>query len=793
MISLNWAADYVDIADENISELTDKITKFGVNIEKVISNNINNLVIGQIMKVEKHPNSDHLNVCKVNTGKEELQIVCGASNVKEGLKVIVAMPGAILPGCFEIKKSNIRGVESNGMICALFELGLEEKTEETYAKGITELNSDAPIGENPLKYLGLDDTILELDIHKHHNNDCYYHIGFAYIIAAILNKKVKLPDVNIKEVNDSINNYFKIKVDTDMCPLYTARMVKNVKIGESPDFIKRRLIAAGMRPINNVVDISNYVMLEYGQPLHFFDKDKLGDNILVRLAKDDEPIKTLDGKDRVLTSEDIVITDGNKPVCLAGVMGGENTEVDENTKNILIESAIFDGISIRKTSARHDLRSEASIRYGKGLNYEYTYAAINRAAYLLQKYANGEVLKDTIAIDNVDKTPKIIKVTSKEINDILGIKIKDSDVKTELNRLDFKYEYNDKDEVFTVTIPPRRLDIEQTANDIAEEIGCLYGYHNLVGTLPVQRQKKGEYKGSIGYRKQISKRLRALGLNEDKNYTLVSPKMADSFIYEDKKQIVLPNPMSMDKSVIRTTLLLSLLDTYEYNKKRHIKDINLYEISNVYYDDYKQETKIAILMSGNYVSNSWSYNNVKVDYYVAKGVLENLLNFVGLNNRYSYERLDDNKYFHPGMSAKIFVDNDQIGVIGRIHPSICKDDIYLIEISMNKMNKNVKPLKFKEANKYPEIVKDVAFIVDKEVSSLEIEKVIKKAGGRLLNKIDVFDVYTGEKVEENEKQIAYSLKFTQEDRTLTEDEVMEKFNEIIKKVTETVPATLRDN
>ena len=561
MISLNWTADYVDISNENIDELTDKITKFGVNIEKVISNNINNLVIGKIKSTKKHPNSDHLNVCMVDVGKETLQIVCGAPNVKEGLKVIVALPGALLPGDFEIKKSNIRGIESNGMICALFELGLEEKTEETYAKGITELDSAAPIGENPLKYLGLDDTILELDIHKHHNNDCYYHIGFAYIVAAILNKKVKLPEVDIKEINDSVNDHFKLKIDTNKCPLYTARMVKNVKIGESPDFIKRRLVAAGMRPINNVVDISNYVMLEYGQPLHFFDKDKLGDNVVVRLANDKEEIKTLDGKQRVLSSNDIVITDGKKPVCLAGVMGGENTEVDSNTKNILIESAIFDGINIRKTSARHDLRSEASTRYGKGLNYEYTYAALDRAAYLLQKYAQGEVLKDIVAVDNVDKAKKIIEVTSDEINDILGTKIKDSDVEKELNRLDFKYVY--KDGKFIITIPPRRLDIEQTVNDIAEEIGCLYGYHNLVGTLPVQRQKKGEYKGSIGYRKQISKRLRALGLNEDKNYTLVSPKMAASFIYEDKKQIILPNPMSTDKSVLRTTLLPSLLDTYE--------------------------------------------------------------------------------------------------------------------------------------------------------------------------------------------------------------------------------------
>lgn len=790
MISLNWVGDYVDIKDENISELADKITKFGVNIEKVITNNINNLVIGEIKGVCKHPDSDHLNICQVDLGDEVVQIVCGASNVKVGLKVIVAKPGAKLPGDFEIKKGKIRGVESNGMICALFELGLEEKNDETYAKGITELNSDAKVGEEPLKYLGLDDTVLELDVHKHHNNDCYYHIGFAYIIASILNKKVKLPEIKINETKEDIKDYFNLKVETDKCPLYAARMVKDVKIGESPDFIKKRLIAAGMRPINNVVDISNYVMLEYGQPLHFFDKKKLGDNIVVRTASENEMLKTLDGKERTLSTNDIVITDGNKPVCLAGVMGGENTEVENDTTDILIESAIFDAISIRYTSANHDLRSEASIRYGKGLNYEYTIDAINRAAYLLQEYANGKVLNGIVMHDKVDKTPKVIKASSTEINDILGICISDDDMKLELERLDFVYDF--KDGIFTITVPPRRLDIEENAADIAEEIGCLYGYHNLVGTLPIQGQKKGEYKGDIGFRKSISKRLRALGLNEDKNYTLVSPDTASMFKYEDKKQIVLPNPMSSDKSVVRTTLLPSLLDTYLYNKKRNIKDINIYEISNVYSGVYEEETKISVLMSGNYVSNTWSLSNIKVDFYLIKGILENMLNYLGLNGRYSYERLNDD-YFHPGMSAKIYIDKEEVGVIGRIHPSVCKDEVYVFEVSMNKLNRGVKPLKFKEAQKYPEITKDVAFIVDKNITSKEVELSIKKAGGRLLTNISVFDVYTGEKVNENQKSIAYSLTFSDEARTLTEEEVMESFNNIIKKVTETIPATLRDN
>ena len=788
MISLNWVSDYVDIKEESVAELTDKITKFGVNIEAIIRNNINNLVVGHVIKVEKHPDSDHLNVCQVDIGTKIIQIVCGASNVRENLKVIVALPGAILPGNFEIKKSKIRGVESNGMICALFELGLEEKTEETYSKGITELNDDAKVGVDALKYLGFDDTVLELDVHKHHNNDCYYHIGFAYIVAAILNKKVKLPCVDIKEITDDINDQITIKVDTDKCPFYTSRMVKDVKVGKTPDFIKKRLEAVGMRSINNVVDISNYVMLEYGQPLHFFDKDKLGNNIVVRNAKDNETITTLDGKERELTTDDIVITDGKTPVCIAGVMGGENTEVDDNTTNILIESAIFDAISIRKTSSRLDLRSEASIRYGKGLNYEYTIEAINRACYLLQEYANGKVLKGMIKHDKVDKTLKKVKVTSSDINNILGITITDDILKTELDRLDFKYDYKDK--VFTITIPSRRLDIEPNAADIAEEVGCLYGYHNLAGTLPVLPQKKGEYKGNIKLRKDITKRLRTLGLDEDKNYTLVSKEMANLFRYEDKKQIDLPNPMSMDKCVLRTTLIPSLINTYLYNKKRKVSDINIYEIANTYYSDYKEDTKISILMSGNYITNTW-HGKEKVDFYLVKGIVENLLDYLGFKNRYTYE-VSEIADMHPGVCAKILVDREYVGIIGRVHPNINKDDIYVAEISMTKLcDKKVKPIKYKEPSKYPSIVKDAAFIIDKNIDNETIEKIIKKAGGRLLDNIEVFDLYVGDRIDADKKSIAYSLTFKDDTRTLEEDEVMSIFNKIIKSVEDT-GAKLRD-
>lgn len=789
MINLDWVKDYLDIEDEDLNELAVKITKAGVNVEKVITNHIDNLVVGEVKECIEHPNSDHLHICKVNVGNETLQIVCGAPNVKEGIKVIVALPGAILPGNFEIKKGSIRGEESNGMICALFELGLEEKTEETYSKGIEILGNDAEVGSDPIRYLGLGDTVYELDIHKHRNNDCYYHIGFAYEIASILNKKITLPSITTNPINDNIENYFSLSIETKKCPYYLAKMATNLEIKESPDFIKKRLISVGMRPINNVVDISNYVMLEFGQPMHFFDKDKLGNKIVVRDAMENESITTLDGKNRVLTPDDIVITDSNKSVCIAGVMGGENTEVDENTKNILIESAIFNPISIRNTANRLNLKSEASIRYGKGLNYEYTRLAIERACHLLEKYANATILSGTVEYDNIDKTQKIVKFKPNEINSMLGITISDEDIKHELERLDFNYTYDGKE--FTVTIPNRRLDIDPYVNDIAEEIGRLYGYHNLKSTLPKGEYKKGEYIGDVKFRKLISKRLRSLGLSESRTYTLVSPDMSNLFNYENKEKVILPNPLSVDKSIVRTSLIPSLLNVFDYNKARKVNDIMLYEISKTYDKNYNEDTKVAILMKGKYIQNTWQNNNIETDFYLIKGIVENLLDYLGFKNRYSYI-VEEISNMHPGMSAKILLDRELIGIIGRVHPSLKKDDIYVAEISMNKLMKTIKPLKYKEASKYPEIVKDMAFIVDKNITSLDILNQIKKSGGRLVSSIDVFDVYEGENIETNKKSIAYTITFSDPTRTLSDEEVTVIFNKIISDVENKLNAQLRN-
>ena len=499
-------------------------------------------------------------------------------------------------------------------------------------------------------------------------------------------------------------------------------------------------------------------------------------------------ITTLDENERILSSKDIVITDGNKPVCIAGVMGGLNTEVDDNTKDIFIESAIFDAVSIRNTASKLSLKSEASIRYGKGLNYEYTDLALDRACHLLEKYANATILSGTVKHDKVNKEPKVVTFTTKEVSSLLGLTLTDDNVKTELSRLDFPYEQN-KDQ-FIVTIPNRRLDIDPNVNDIAEEIGRLYGYNNLVSTLPRVPVRRGQYIGDVKIRKEISKRLRMLGLNESKTYTLTSPEMAKLFRYDNIEQVTLPNPMAIDKSVIRTSIIPSLLNVYEYNNARNVKDILIYELSKVYDINYNETLKCAILVKGNYNVNDCFHQYNKCDFYYLKGIIENLLNYLGFKNRYTFvaEQIPE---IHPGISAKIYIDRDEIGIIGRVHPKLKKDDIFIAELNVTKIyDKSIKPIKYKEASKYPEIIKDLAFVIPNEIESEVIEKQIKHSGGRLLDSVKAFDLYPN--IEDGKKSIAYKLVFKDSTRTLSEEEVMEVFNKIISEVESKTEAKLRN-
>ena len=792
-ISLNWVNDYIDIKDVDLVELANKITKSGINIEKVTSNKIDNLVIGEVLECTDHPDSDHLHVCKVNVGTEVIQIVCGASNVRAGLKVIVALPGAILPGDFEIKKGKIRGVESNGMICALFELGLEEKTEENYNKGITELDNDAPVGENAFVYLDMGDTTYELDLNPN-RTDCNNHLCFAYEVAAVLKRKVSMPDVSFNTIDDKVNELVSLEVNTDNCSMYNLMIAKDVVIKESPEFIKRRLEVAGVRSINNVVDISNYVMLEYGQPLHFFDKDVVGDKIVVRMANEGEKIITLDEQGRDLTKDDILITDGETPLCIAGVMGGINSGITDNTKNILIESAMFNSYNVRYTSLRLGLRSEASLRFEKPLNYEYCELAIKRACHLLERYADAKIVNGIITYDKTDKSERLVNVTLEEINSILGMELINEDVESTLDSLGFGYKLNNN--CYEVTVPNRRQDIVLQKEDIIEEVGRIYGYDNIVPTLPRVNIKKGEYSESAKFRKIVSKRMRSLGFNELRTYTLVSEEDSLKYNYNFGEFVKLNRPMLKEKSVVRQSLINSLVEVVEFNFKNKNKDLMLYEIANTYSrsEEFIEDTKLAFVLTGKYLSNTWNNNCYDIDFYFAKGIVENLLYYLGLENRYTLKLSDSlPNEIHPKINSEIIVGGKNVGYFGKLHPSVCKEDVYVCEISLTKLGMNkTGDVKFKELNKYPKIEKDLAFIVDDIVDSYEIVNEIKKAGGKLLTDIKVFDIYKGEKLDSNKKSLAYNLTFEDNTRTLTEDEVMIVFNNIIRNVETKLNAVLRD-
>ena len=790
-ISLNWLREYVDIKDISAEVLAEKITKAGVNVEKIEKNSIKNLVIGKVLECQDHPDSDHLKVCQVDVGTEQLQIICGASNVDKDQKVIVAKEGAFLPGEFLISKTKIRGIESQGMICALFELGLENK-EGNYDKGIHVLNDKAPIGEDPLEYLGLNDVIFELDLNPN-RSDCTNHLGFAYEVATILNKDVSLPDLEVHEIEESAKDQLNIKINTDKCPLYTAKIVKNVEIKESPEFIQKRLQACGMRPINNLVDISNYVMLEYGQPLHFFDADKINNEIIVRLAEEKEEVITLDKKLQSLQSNDIVISNEKEVLAIAGVMGGLNSSIDENTKNIIIESALFDSYSVRYTSLRLDLRSEASLRFEKPLNHEYTHQALLRACHLLEKYAAGEVLKDEVIVDNLEKESKVLEISQTEINSLLGMNLSIEEINSILKRLSFKVK--EKDNIFIVEVPNRALDIKLKA-DLIEEIGRIYGYENIVGKLPIQPIKVGGYQPKIAFRKDISKRMRSLGLDEVRTYTLISAEEALTFNQEKDSLIKVLSPMSSDRTTLRQSVLPSLLKTIEYNLSRQVKDINIYEISNVYFkekDNYCEELKLGLVMSGNYSDNLWQGKKIEIDFYVIKGIVENLLNYLGFSGRFSFKADSLSKEFNPYMSSIILIDSQEVGFIGCIHPNLSKNPLYLGELSLEKIY-TIKPNEFKyhEISKFPNIIKDAAFIFDKEITADTIIETIKKVDQKILKDIQIFDYYQGEKLSNDKKSIALSFIFEDNQRTLTDDEVMIVFNQIIQVVTEELKGELRN-
>jgi len=789
ILSRNFVKDYIDLDDNlSIEKIAQDMTRVGNeydSAEKFI--NATNLVIGQIKTCEEHPDSDHLHVCMVDVGDKTLQIVCGAPNARAGIKVIVALVGANLPNDVTIKKGTIRGVESNGMMCSIAELGLDNKflTEED-KKGICELGQDAIVGEDPIKYLGFDDEVIDFELTAN-RGDLLSMLGMAYELGAIYNKKVKDVDINYKETGKDINQTFNIDIQTNNCSVFLAKKVENVEIKESPAFIKNRLMACGIRPINNVVDISNYVMLELGQPLHFYDADKLNNEIIVRMAKNGEKLTTLDNIERTLDENDIVISTKEKSIGLAGVMGGLETEVVPQTKNIIIESAIFDGVRVRKT-AKKILRSEASNRFEKGLDSNRTYMAINRACHLLEKYANGTVIEGMCTYDQSQKEDKKIEITFKNITDVLGTNISNNDILDVFTKLGFSYEADDKKAI--VSVPRRRLDIS-IKEDLIEEVGRIYGVDNIEGKLPVLPVKQGSYDKQT---REIRNKMVSLGLNETLSMIFTSDKEAKKYTTDDFEVVKLLDPLAEERNALRYSLIPSMVKIYEYNKARENKDVCIFEIGKGFYkkqEEYGENQKIVALMTGKYYLGVG--NSANVDFYVIKGVVEELLNFLGYENRYTIEIPDQiPNEFHKGQTANINVNGQIVGIVGKLHPEVTKDDVYVMEINLDELlSKRVGKMKYKEISKFPNVKKDVAFVMKKDIPSVEVEKVIKKAGGKLLTNIEVFDVYTGENIGKDEKSVAYSLTFNDSKKTLTEEEITKIFENIIANVEKLNDVSLR--
>ena len=784
-LSTNFVKEYIDI-DVDVKQLAEDMTRVGNEYDsagKLI--NATKLVIGEIIECKDHPDSDHLHLCKVNIGNEILNIVCGAPNARKGIKVIVALDGAVLPDKV-IKKGVIRGQESNGMLCSIAELGLEHKfLKPEDSEGIAELGADAVPGEDPIKYMGLDDDVIDFELTAN-RGDLLSILGMAYEIGAIYDKKVKDVDLKHNEQGEDINKSFETEVKTENCKMLLVKKVENVEIKESPAFIKNRLIASGIRPINNVVDISNYVMLELGQPLHFYDADRLGNKLIVRMAEEGEKITTLDNVERTLDANDIVIADSTHGVGLAGVMGGLETEVEPDTKNIIIESAIFDSVKVRLTSKKI-IRSEASNRFEKGLDPNRTYMAIERACKLLEEYANGKVVTGTIVYDKTNKNDKEVEITFKNINDVLGTTIPNEEILNVFRKLGFSYEVDG--EKIRVKVPSRRMDIS-IKEDLIEEVSRIYGVDNIKGKLPIVQMRKGSCDKT---QREIRNKMIALGLNETLSYILINDKEINEYTLDQFEPLKLLDPITEERNTLRYSMIPSLYKIYEYNLARSQKDISIFEIGKGFYkkgEKYGEDTKLCALMTGKY---SLGLNNSKnVDFYTIKGVAEEVLDYLGYAGRYSFMKQEMPKEMHPGQSAVINVNGTNVGIIGKVNPNITMEDVFVLEINLDELfQKKVGKMKYKEISKFPSVKKDIAFVVDKSLTSKEVEKAIKNGGGSMLTDIEVFDVYTGIGIEATKKSIAYSLTFSDNKKTLTDEEVNSLMEKIIDTVSKKCGAELR--
>ncbi|SCT32934.1 phenylalanine--tRNA ligase subunit beta [Staphylococcus aureus] len=780
LISNEWLKEYVTI-DDSVSNLAERITRTGIEVDDLIdyTKDIKNLVVGFVKSKEKHPDADKLNVCQVDIGEDEpVQIVCGAPNVDAGQYVIVAKVGGRLPGGIKIKRAKLRGERSEGMICSLQEIGISSNyVPKTFESGIYVFSEAQVPGTDALQALYLDDQVMEFDLTPN-RADALSMIGTAYEVAALYNTKMTKPDTTSNELELSANNELTVTIENeDKVPYYSARVVHDVTIEPSPIWMQARLIKAGIRPINNVVDISNYVLLEYGQPLHMFDQDAIGSQqIVVRQANEGEKMTTLDGTERQLLTSDIVITNGQTPIALAGVMGGDFSEVKEQTSNIVIEGAIFDPVSIRHTSRRLNLRSESSSRFEKGIATEFVDEAVDRACYLLQTYANGKVLKDRVSSGELGAFITPIDITADKINRTIGFDLSQNDIVTIFNQLGFDTEIND--DVITVQVPSRRKDIT-IKEDLIEEVARIYGYDDIPSTLPVfEKVTSGQLTDRQYKTRMVKEVLEGAGLDQAITYSLVSKEDATAFSMQQRQTIDLLMPMSEAHASLRQSLLPHLIEAASYNVARKNKDVKLFEIGNVFFANGEGELPDQVeylsgILTGDYVVNQWQGKKETVDFYLAKGVVDRVSE--KLNLEFSYRRADIDG-LHPGRTAEILLENKIVGFIGELHPTLAADNdlkrTYVFELNFDAlMSVSVGYINYQPIPRFPGMSRDIALEVDQNIPAADLLSTIHAHGGNILKDTLVFDVYQGEHLEKGKKSIAIRLNYLDTEETLTDERV----------------------
>jgi len=778
LISLNWLKQYIELK-ESVEELTETLTMIGQEVEAVHypGEHLDHVVIGKIISYEMHPKSDHLTVLMIDIGEgAPVQIVCGAPNHRLGDKVVVAKIGAVLPGDFKIKKAVKRDVESCGMVCSEAELGVGRDK-----SGVIILPEDAPVGEEYRKYAGLDDVIFELEITPN-RPDCLSYIGIARELAAYYKRKVKYPQVILNETMKTTSSEATIRIeDGERCKRYTGRVIQNVTIAESPEWLKARIRAMGHEPINNIVDITNFVMFEYNQPLHAFDLDMLGKKtIVVRKAKPGEILVTLDGVERKMENGELLICDAEKPVALAGVMGGLGSQIEPTTKNILLEAAWFEPESTRLTGKRFGMTTDALYRYERGaVDIENIDAASERAAALIAEIAGGDVLCEFI--DKWGKSPESLKPTEinidlKKLNKFVGKDIGYDTIAKIITSLGIAIK-NSSQERITVIPPSYRRDLEIPA-DIYEEVIRMYGFKNIEPRMPVESIRSGVKDPDIAFSDEAKAILKTIGLQEVINYSFVSKKAVELFT-PGAKTITLLAPLSPDMAVMRTSLIYSLLLNLRDNLNRNFTDLRFFEVAKVYRaegDLAKEELHACIAIAGRHDRSVWESKPAAFDFYKLKGYVELFLEYLGMKKKYYIER-SKNKAFHPGRSADIKVGKDVVGTFGQIHPDvqealeIKKETPYVAEFNLVKIGKyrNTR-ITYEPLVKYPEATRDLAIVVDKGTVIGDMLADIKKASA-LIEKVDIFDIYRGENIAPDKMSVAISFVFRNKDDTLEEKEI----------------------